>query len=399
VPVGRSGDAGRAPPAAGRTLDHEWPLVFDAVECAILVVDLDGTVLRLNRAAVDTLPRPTPTPGTSLAALGGQPWRQIGDLLGMLRETEEATSCRMHDRAGRTGWELAARRYTEPGSGARRVVVLVRALRGSVAAPMADAQAERMAALGALVAGVAHEVKDPLFGMSATLDAFEARFGVRAEHEAYLQALREELNRLKLLMQDLMNYGHAATLVLAPGELQDVLADAVRECVTLARAAGVRVRVAGTEPLGPSLIDRRRLVQAFENLVKNAIQHSPSGGEVVIAARECTLDEAQVSPESPTFWAVALKSPETPAADEPWLECSISDEGHGFRTEDLPRVFDPFFTRRRGGTGLGLPIAQRIVEAHGGHLIAGNRPEGGAVLVVRIPRRYAVGTEPAREAT
>jgi signal transduction histidine kinase len=273
--------------------------------------------------------------------------------------------------------------------------VLVRALRGGVAAPAADAQAERMAALGALVAGVAHEVKDPLFGMSATLDAFEARFGVRVEHEAYLQALREELNRLKLLMQDLMNYGHAAALVLAPGELQDVLAQAVRECATLARAAGVQVRVAEAAPLGPSLIDRRRLVQAFENLVKNAIQHSPAGGEVVLTARECTCDEAQGSPESPTFWAVALKSPAAPADDAPWLECSVSDGGPGIRAEDLTRIFDPFFTRRRGGTGLGLPIAQRIVEAHGGHLIAGNRPEGGAVLVVRIPRRFAGGAAPA----
>jgi signal transduction histidine kinase len=249
------------------------------------------------------------------------------------------------------------------------------------------------------VAGVAHEVKDPLFGMSATLDAFEARFGLRAEHEAYLQALREELNRLKLLMQDLMNYGHAATLVLAPGELEQVLAQAVRECGSLAREAGVTVRVAEAAPLAPSLMDQRRLVQAFENLIKNAVQHTAAGGEVVVAARECTLDEAQVSPESPTFWAVALKSPETPADDVPWLECTISDDGPGFRAEDLPRVFDPFFTRRRGGTGLGLPIAQRIVEAHGGHLIAGNRPEGGAVLVVRLPRRYAPGTDPGREAT
>jgi len=145
--------------------------------------------------------------------------------------------------------------------------------------------------------------------------------------------------------------------------------------------------MAQAAPLGSAPIDQRRLVQAFENLVKNAIQHSPPGGEVVISARECTLDEAQLSPESPTFWAMALKSAETPAGDVPWLECTVSDAGPGFRPEDLPRVFDPFFTRRRGGTGLGLAIAQRIVEAHGGHVLAGNRPEGGATLVVRIPRR------------
>jgi len=394
VPLGKPSEPGRGPEATvGNTPDHEWPLVFDAIECPVLVVDLDGTVRRLNRAASEALGRGADqVPGKNLAYLGGaQPWRQVADLLGMLRETEYATSCRMHDRASGAGWELAARRYVDPTTGARRVVVVVRTPRGGEPNAGADAQADRMAALGALVAGVAHEVKDPLFGMSATLDAFEARFGVRAEHEAYLVALREELTRLKVLMQDLMDYGHAATLALAPGGLPEVLAQAVRQCGSLAREAGVHVRVAQAAMLGSALIDERRLVQAFENLVKNAIQHSPRGGEVLVAARECTLDEAQLSPESPAFWAVALKSAEAPAGDVPWLECTVSDDGPGFRAEDLARVFDPFFTRRRGGTGLGLPIAQRIVEAHGGHLLAGNRPEGGALLVVRIPHRLGLG--------
>ena len=74
-----------------------------------------------------------------------------------------------------------------------------------------------------------------------------------------------------------------------------------------------------------------------------------------------------------------------PLDGQDWIAYRIKDAGPGFRPEDLPRVFDPFFTRRRGGTGLGMSIAQRIVEEHGGNITAGNCPEGGAVIVVRFP--------------
>jgi signal transduction histidine kinase len=70
---------------------------------------------------------------------------------------------------------------------------------------------------------------------------------------------------------------------------------------------------------------------------------------------------------------------------EAWIECAIMDCGPGFNPEDLPRLFEPFFSRRGGGSGLGLSIAQRIVEQHGGTLAAANRAEGGAMMTVRLP--------------
>jgi signal transduction histidine kinase len=108
-------------------------------------------------------------------------------------------------------------------------------------------------------------------------------------------------------------------------------------------------------------MNRQRLVQAFQNLLENAIQHSPPGGCVVVETAEVSLDGRD------------------------WMVYMIKDAGLGFRTADLPRVFEPFFTRRRGGTGLGMSIVLRIVEEHGGNITAGNCPAGGAVIVVRLP--------------
>jgi len=100
-------------------------------------------------------------------------------------------------------------------------------------------------------------------------------------------------------------------------------------------------------------MDRGRLVQVFQNLVQNAIEHSPPGTQVAIDA--CEVRES----------------------GRPWIECSVRDSGPGFRKEDLPRIFEPFYTRRRGGTGLGLSIVQRIADEHSGRIRVGNQPEGG----------------------
>jgi len=99
----------------------------------------------------------------------------------------------------------------------------------------------------------------------------------------------------------------------------------------------------------------------FKNLVENAIQHTAAGGSVTVVAE-------------PVF-----------EGEDAWIDCIVADSGSGFRMEDLPRIFEPFFTKRRGGTGLGLSIVRRIVEQHAGTVTAANRPEGGAVMRVRLP--------------
>jgi signal transduction histidine kinase len=88
---------------------------------------------------------------------------------------------------------------------------------------------------------------------------------------------------------------------------------------------------------------------------------------------------------APPQSAVTIEARETQENERVWMDFVVKDRGPGFEAMDLPRLFEPFFTRRRGGTGLGLALVQRIVQEHGGHVLADNRPDGGAVVTLRLP--------------
>ena len=233
-------------------------------------------------------------------------------------------------------------------------------------------RSETMSALGSVVAGVAHEVRNPLFGISGTVDAFEARFGAQPGYERYAKTLRQEVNRLTKLMQDLLEYGKPQRLDVSRGALAPVVRRAVAACTALAESSGVWIREELADDLPPIPMDQSRIQQVFQNLIDNAIQHSPRGKSVTITANRSGKGGHEM------------------------LEITVADQGSGFRDEDLPRLFEPFFTRRRGGTGLGLSIVQRILEQHDGDIVARNGTNGGAVMTVRLPLVRDSAAEPAR---
>jgi PAS domain S-box-containing protein len=226
------------------------------------------------------------------------------------------------------------------------------------------ARLQIMGALGHLVGSLAHEVRNPLFAISATVE----NLLMELDDPRYeplrrpLENLREPTVRLGELMSDLLEYGKPLCQNLAEGSFHDVVRQAVADCAPLAaeRRIDLGLRLEGDEPRVGMI--RHRLLMALTNLIQNAVQHTPYGGTVLVEAGE--VEEGGGS----------------------WVRCVFKDSGKGFRTEDLPRIFEPFFTRRRGGTGLGLSIVQRVAEEHRGRLAAGNRPEGGAVVTLEIPR-------------
>ena len=214
--------------------------------------------------------------------------------------------------------------------------------------------------LRALVGGVVHEIRNPVYGISINLDALEATFGDDPRYSSFVSALRESAERISSLMNDLRDYGEPRTLNPEPCNVRALLEGAWRSCGTTA-AEPARVVVDLEDPDLVLPLNARRMHQVFRNLLENALQHAPGGNAVAVTARR------------------------TRAAGHDWWSFSVDDDGPGFEGEALARAFEPFFTRREGGTGLGLSIVKRVVEEHGGTVEASNRPEGGARVVVRLP--------------
>ena len=348
--------------AALRRAAAEWQRTFEAVESPVMILDRAGRILRINRAAADQAGRREDLlRGQPVESIGlGEPWRSARQVARRLRDGHGAASAQARDsKSGRT-WEVSGNLVPdEEGLGMESAIVVALDVTRLVELQESVLREERMSAMGSLVAGVAHEVRNPLFGISSTLDAFEARHGTTEPFQKYLNVLRREVDRLGALMRDLLDYGKPPVLDLVEVDFEGVVDEAVRLCEADADAAGVRIVKTNGWGIGEVPMDRGRIVQVVQNLIQNAIQHSPKGSAVVVSGGEKRGDA--------TAW------------------CSVRDRGPGFDAADLPRLFEPFFTRRRGGTGLGLSIAQRIVSQHGGVLEAANHPEGGAMISMRLP--------------
>jgi signal transduction histidine kinase len=222
-------------------------------------------------------------------------------------------------------------------------------------------RSERMAEIGTLISGVAHEVRNPLFAISAGIETLAHEPHLPATATPVVQLLREPVARLGALMQDLLEYARPSVRERQPAPLEQAAAAAIRECEPLARAQDVRLLSRWPEGLAPVSMDLDRMIQALQNVVQNAIQHSPRGGTV-----ELELEGG-------------------PSEGGTWLVCAIRDTGPGFPEEVLHRAFEPLFTRRPGGTGLGLCIARNVVEEHGGRIGIRNLAAGGACVTIRLP--------------
>jgi len=210
-------------------------------------------------------------------------------------------------------------------------------------------RADRLAAMGELTAGVAHEVRNPLGVIRASVQLLEDAQCDQQRISAAADVIKQEIDRLDKVIKALLDFGRPSKPTLVATDLGDVLQDVVLFTNRFAKQANVHITLESKEPLPRVNGDPDQLKQVFLNLVTNAVQAmGESGGEIQIFAE----------------------------GDDDYVTVKVRDTGPGIAFEDLTKVFDPFFTKRSDGTGLGLTIVHRIIDEHDGHIEVDSTNEG-----------------------
>ncbi len=220
---------------------------------------------------------------------------------------------------------------------------------------------ERLAAVGELVAGVAHEVRNPLCGITTTLSALERRLEDRESARPFIEVVKTEAGRLNHLMEQLLEHARPIRPDAELTGLRDVIAEAMAEFREPAKSKEVSLACECAGTLPKLRLDRRKVHGVFVNLLDNAIQHTDPKGQV----------------------RVIVSPPENDSSDR--LQIEVSDTGCGIAPENIGKIFDPFFTTRAEGTGLGLAIARKTIHDHGGAIEVQSKPGEGTSFIIGLP--------------
>lgn len=228
------------------------------------------------------------------------------------------------------------------------------------------ARNRRLATMSTYTAGLAHELKNPLNSASIQLQLLErilnkgrdsAQTALEAECLQITEKVREEIQRLTRLVEDFILFARPRSAEPRPEPLADIIKEVCQAVSAAAKVQGISISCEISSGLAHVSVDREKIREAIYNLVTNAIEAMPDGGTVRINA--CKKDGM--------------------------AEVTVSDNGPGIPESVRPQVFDVFFSTKEMGTGLGLPIAHRIIEEHGGSLELESTGPDGTTFAMRLP--------------
>jgi signal transduction histidine kinase/putative methionine-R-sulfoxide reductase with GAF domain len=219
-------------------------------------------------------------------------------------------------------------------------------------------RSEKLAALGQLAAGIAHEIRNPLTSINILIHSLTENFPSEDSHHEDLNVIEEEIDRINEILDRFLRFAKPAAPLLERTEVASIFEETLQ--LIRPRMEKQRIHVQKEfQDLPMILMDREQIKQVALNLLLNAVQAMPSGGTLTLRGQN--------------------------SKDGQWITISIQDSGVGIPDEDMNKLFDPFFSKKEGGIGLGLSIAHRIIDQHHGKIEVESDPGKGTLFTIWLP--------------
>lgn len=365
-----------------RTLEEVKGLarnILQSIPTGVLTVNELGVITAVNPAAESVL-------GRSSSDLLGKPYQSAFEETDAFRGALESALHRRDfldhqdlSRQDSHGATRTIRISTAPlpgDDGAQAgAILLAKDVTDWLALEQRVRTAEKLAALHTLSAGIAHELRNPLSAVDLNLHLLEEEL---RESQAssrktleYLRVLNAECRRLSAILDNFMKFSRPGALQVDAVDMAKLIDQIVSLMQYEAEAQGISIEAAVPRSVPPVIGDATQISQVLVNILVNAFQAMPEGGSCSIAVRVVDREATQ------------------------WCELSVRDTGQGIAKEDLPRLFEPFYTTKATGTGLGLAVAYRIVQDHGGTIDVASTPGHGTRVTVQLPVTVTPNTRTA----
>ena len=218
-------------------------------------------------------------------------------------------------------------------------------------------QSEHLIALGRLVTGVAHELRNPIGIIKTLVDLMKQEYSQMSGIEEFTRAIDEQVDRQDMVIQELLDFGRPTKVSIKKCSINDLIMGVLSFSAAMLRKQKVKVQLQLDNKLPKILADTEKLKQVFVNIIVNAAEAMPAGGNLDIATRQ----------------------------NNEMVIISLSDTGEGIPGEDMLKIFDPFYTTKEAGTGLGLSISYQSIKLHGGMIEVDSAPNKGTTFIIMLP--------------
>ncbi len=355
------------------------------MRCGILAVDRDGKLVMMNELARQILDLPE-IPGRGVpieAALASEP-----QFARMLRESFVMSSLpnraeidiRLGASASKTiGFTLSL----VPGDDGRPAgaAVFFKDLTHVEHKEEQERLRDRLAALGQMSANLAHEIRNPLAAIEVSCSLLKRRIAADSGAKDLLDKIVAEVKRLNRTITSSLEFVRPVALATAPARIEPLLDEALQVASSRRGRPGVRIEREFAPGIPPLLMDRGQLRQVFENIFLNAMEAMGEEGVLRVLTSRTKAPAAASIPYSPA----GSERADPWQSFEHYVTVRIEDSGPGIAEEVRDKLFYPFFTTKKNGSGVGLSMAKKIVDSHRGSIDVESRPGAGAAFTVRIP--------------